>query len=106
MSTSFETLYESVLSKLIDFDLGKMDISDLCNTLKNYIRPALVDYHLRRPELNNIDMENNCFNADLTSEEIEILADFMIVHYIDSNYIRTSEIMRLTLLVSKEHTWL
>lgn len=88
MGTEYSVLYDSVLSKIKDYSFMRLDVSIINDILFDYIRPAIVRFRSCKQDLGNRDDITQKFNVILTDSEIEILSDFMVVEYIDSNYIR------------------
>lgn len=84
MATPYQKVYDSFLAKVKEdewTDLSEIDyyIEDWCTLLHS----ALAFFKFPRFDT-TLDDENNCFpNADLTSEEIEILANLMKQEWLD-----------------------
>lgn len=94
MNTQYQVLYDSVLSKIKDYDFFKLSESQVNEILFDYIRPAIVRFTSCKNDLSDRDDVEQCFNFELTDNEIEILSDFMVVEYIDANYIRVPSAMK------------
>lgn len=92
MGTPYSALYQSVLSKLKDYAFADMTDEEIYAVLKEYIRPAAVRFstcaRLER------DDAAAAFAAMLSDDEIEILSLFMVVEYLDANFIRVPAMMR------------
>lgn len=95
--TPYKILYDSVLSKIKDYDFLNLDESQVYSILLDYIRPAVVKFRPCKQDLSNRDDLLEVFNIALTDDEIEILSDFMVVEYLDSNYIRVPAAMKQVL---------
>ena len=95
MSTSFTVIYESVLSKIKDYQLADLEEEDVYNILSDYLRPAIVSFRICKQDLTDRDSES--FACNLTDTEIEILANYMVINYLDSNYIRVPRALKQTL---------
>lgn len=85
-ATPYTVLYDSVLSKIKDYDFLNLDQYDIYEVLRDYVRPAIVSFRICKVDLSDRDEEG--FNVELNDTEIEILANYMVVNYLDSNYIR------------------
>ena len=97
MGTEYSVLYDSVLSKIKDYDFLKLDESQVYTILFDYIRPAVVRFRSCKQDLSNRDDEAGVFNVSLTDPEIEILSNYMVVEYLDANYIRVPTAMKQVL---------
>lgn len=86
--TPYTDLYASVLSKIRDYDFVKLDEEHIYEVLSDYVRPAIVSFRGCKQDLSDRDDDAGEFNIDLTDTEIEILANYMVICYLDSNYIR------------------
>lgn len=97
MATSYKVLYENVLSKIKDYDFLNMWEDDIYSVLHDYIRPAVVSFRICKVDLSDRDEETEEFNVDLNDTEIEILSNYMVINYLDSNYIRVPLALKQTL---------
>lgn len=95
MATPYTILYDSVLDKIRDYVFINLEQDDVYSVLQEYIRPAIVKFEECRSDLSDRDSEE--FNIDLTDVEIEILSNFMVVEYLDANYIRIPTMLKSTL---------
>jgi hypothetical protein len=95
MGTSFTELYESVLSKIRDYDFLNLEQSDIYEVLSDYVRPAIASFHVCRQDLSK--RNETGFECTLTDMEIEILSNYMVIAYLDSNYIRVPMALKLSL---------
>ena len=97
MATSYELIYENVLPKFKDYDIPVMSVNEVKEMMHDYLRPAIVSFHVCNTDLSDRDDELDQFNQDLTDDEIEILSNYMLLSYLDSNYIRVPSILKATL---------
>lgn len=95
MGTPYTVLYDSVLSKIKDFDFLNLEEQDIYSILFDYIRPAIVSFRICKVDLT--DRDDKSFGIDLNDTEIEILANYMTINYLDSNYIRVPLALKQTL---------
>ena len=95
MGTPFEELYESVLSKIRDYDFINLNEDEIYEVLSDYLRPAIASFRGCRQDLSQ--RNDSQFEAKLTDTEIEILSNYMVISYIDSNYIRVPLALKQTL---------
>lgn len=96
-TTPYQVLLDSVLSKIKDYDFLNLSEQQVYGILSDYIRPAIVRFRSCKQNLKERDDFLQCFNCELTDEEIEILSDFMVIEYLDSNYIRVPAAMKQVL---------
>ena len=85
-ATPYTVLYDSVLSKIKDYDFLNLNQYDIYDVLRDYVRPAIVSFRICKVDLSDRDDEG--FNVKLNDTEIEILSNYMVINYLDSNYIR------------------
>lgn len=95
MGTSFTELYESVLSKIKDYDFLNLKESEIYEVLSDYLRPAIAAFRGCRQDLSQRNKVK--FKCKLTDTEIEILSNYMVISYLDSNYIRVPLALKQTL---------
>lgn len=95
--TSFEKLYENLLPKFKNFDIPLLDEQEVKELLHDYLVPAIAKFHICRTDLHNRDDVAERFNEDLTDEEIEILSNYMLIGYVDSEYIQTPTLLKVNL---------
>lgn len=93
-TTPYSILYDSVLSKVKDYDFLSLTESEVHEIMFDYIRPAIVKFKSCKQDLKNRDDLCGYFKFELTDDEIEILSDFMVVVYLDANYIRVPAAMK------------
>ena len=97
MATPYEKIYENLLPKFRDYEIPLMTEDEVKDLLNDYIPPAISRFHVCEIDLTDIDEEQECFNSDLSENEIEILSNFVLLEYLDSNYVRTPTMLKATL---------
>lgn len=95
MGTEYRTLYDGVLAKIKDYDFFKLSEDEVYAVLQDYIRPAVVRFQSCKKDLSLRGADG--FEEELSDVEVEILCDFMVVEYLDSNYIRSQAAMKQVL---------
>lgn len=95
MGTPYTILYESVLSKIKDYDFLNLEEQEIYDILSDYVRPAIVSFRICKVDLS--DRNEIEFNTKLNDTEIEILSNYMVINYLDSNYIRVPLALKQTL---------
>ena len=95
MGTPYTVLYESVLSKIKDYDFVNLEEQDIYAILSDYVRPAIVSFCICKVDLSK--RNDTGFDEVLNDTEIEILSNYMVINYLDSNYIRVPLALKQTL---------
>lgn len=97
MSTPYEKIYENALSKFRSYEIPQMSDEEAKDFLKGFLIPAISEFHVCRKDLSDRDEESECFNADLSDIEIDILGGFMVHKYIEATYINTPTLLKVNL---------
>lgn len=97
MATSYEKLYENLLPKFRSYEIPLMSTEEVKDYLHDFIIPAVSRFHVCRKNLEDRDDILQRFNSDLSDIEIEILSNYLLIEYIDSEYIRTPSLLKVQL---------
>lgn len=97
MATSYEKLYENLLPKFRSYEIPLMSTEEVKDYLHDFLIPAVSRFHVCRRDLNDRDDIIQQFNMDLSDIEIEILSNYLLIEYIDSEYIRTPTLLKVQL---------
>lgn len=97
MATSYEKIYENLLPKFRSYEIPLMSTEEVKDFLHDYLIPATSRFHVCRKDLTNRDDILQRFNVDLSDIEIEILSNYLLIEYIDSEYIRTPTVLKIHL---------
>lgn len=97
MATPYTTIYDNVLPKFKDFDIPLMTSDEVYEMLHEHLRPAIVAFHICKKSLSDRDETLEQFNVDLDDNEIEILSNFLLISFVDSNYIRVPTVLKFSL---------
>ena len=97
MATSYEQLYENLLPKFRSYEIPLMSTEEVKDYLHDFLIPAISRFHVCRKDLNNRDDILQRFNVELSDIEIEILSNYMLIEYIDSEYVRTPSLLKVQL---------
>lgn len=95
--TPYNKLYANLLPKFKNYDIPLMNIEEIEDMLKDYLVPAIARFHVCLKDLSDRNDDDGVFNVDLDDNEIEILSNYMLIEFIDSNYIRVPSILKATL---------
>lgn len=83
MATKLEVIYESALGKMTEDDWGEdIDFSIIESDLLNILKAAIPYFKRPRNSL-TINVEEGVIESDLTIREIEIIATYMSVIWLD-----------------------
>lgn len=94
--TAYEDIFKYFYSKVKDYDFVDLDDDDLEDILTSYLRSSIVRFRSCRKDLSDRDDETKEFNITLADEEIEILANLMIVEWLNPQ-LQTTELIRQSL---------
>ena len=97
MATPYEKLYENLLSKFRSYEIPLMTVEDVKDYLHDFLIPAISKFHVCRKDLNDRDDILQRFNVELSDTEVEILSNYMLIEYIDSEYVRTPSLLKVQL---------
>ena len=97
MSTSYEKIYENLLPKFRSYEIPLMSTEEVKDFLHDYLVPAISRFHVCRKNLNDRDDILQRFNVRLSDIEIEILSNYLLIEYIDSEYIRVPSLLKVHL---------
>lgn len=97
MATPYEKIYENLLPKFRSYEIPLMSTEEVKDFLHDYLIPAISRFHVCRKNLNDRDDIVQRFNVDLSDVEIEILSNYLLIEYMDSEYIRTPSLLKVQL---------
>jgi len=97
MPTPYEKIYENLLPKFRDYDIPIMSVDEVKDYLHDYLVPAISRFHVCRKDLNDRNDLLERFNCELSDIEVEILSNYALLEYIDSNYVRTPTLLKVNL---------
>lgn len=97
MATSYEKIYENLLPKFRSYEIPLMSTEEVKDCLHDFLIPAISRFHVCRKNLDNRDDILQRFNVELSDIEIEILSNYMLIEYIDSEYVRTPSLLKVQL---------
>ena len=97
MATPYEKLYENLLPKFRSYEIPLMTTEEVKDYLHDFLIPAISRFHVCRKDLSNRDDIVQRFNVDLSDIEVEILSNYLLIEYIDSEYIRVPSLLKVQL---------
>jgi len=93
-TTSYDLIYDRFLSKITDYELAELISADLEVNLLKYLKGAIVDFKYCIINLSDRNDANKLFNIGLTESEQEIIAKFMVVHWVTPHILRLENIIQ------------
>lgn len=97
MYTPYEKIYDNLLPKFRSYEIPLMTVEEVKDYLHDFLIPAISRFHVCRKDLNDRDDIVQRFNVELSDIEIEILSNYLLIEYIDSEYIRTPSLLKVQL---------
>lgn len=97
MPTLYEEIYENLLPKFRSYEIPLMTTEEVKDYLHDFLIPAISRFHVCRKNLNDRDDYLQRFNVELSDIEIEILSNYLLLEYIDSTYVRTQTLLKVSL---------
>jgi hypothetical protein len=97
MHTPYEKIYDNLLPKFRSYEIPLMTVEEVKDCLHDYLIPAISRFHVCRKDLNDRDDIVQRFNVELSDIEIEILSNYLLIEYTDSEYIRTPSLLKVQL---------
>lgn len=103
-NTTYKELADAVFDKIKDVDFANMDEETAYEIVVGYMRPAIVAFQSATQDLSDRDDELAEFNFKLTDVTFVILVNYMIIEWLTSNYILTSNALKSRLSSSDFHS--
>jgi hypothetical protein len=94
MATPYEKIYDNLLPKFRSYEIPLMSADEVKDWLHDFLVPAISRFHVCRKNLDDRDDIVQRFNVDLSDIEIEILSNYLLIEYMDSEYIRTPSLLK------------
>lgn len=83
MRTSFDKVYNFFFSKITDDMYMELDLEQTKALVQDLLINAIPWFEFPRVNINEYDLEEKYFNVKLTNEEMNILATYMVVGWLD-----------------------
>lgn len=104
-NTTYRELADAVFLKIKDHSFCEMSEDIAYEIVIGYMRPAIVAFQsCVSQDLSDRDDELAEFNFKLTDANFVILVNYMVLEWLDSNYIRTSAALKARLSSSDFHS--
>jgi hypothetical protein len=96
MSTPYSDLYSRFTNKITDYNFDGLSQSEAEDIFLGYLKSAIPKFFKCKQDLTDRDDTLGQFNIDLTEIEQEILANLMVIEWINTK-INHSELLEQTL---------
>ena len=93
-NTKYKELEDAVFNKIKDLDLAQLPEETAYRIVRTYLRPAIVTFKQCKQDLSDRDDELEEFNFRLTDNNFIILVNNMVIEWLTSNYILTSNALK------------
>ena len=103
-NTTYKELADAVFLKIKDHSFCEMSEDIAYEIVIGYMKPAIVSYQSATEDLSDRDDELAEFNFKLSDTTFVILVNYMVLEWLDSNYIRTSSALKSRLSSSDFHS--
>lgn len=81
--TSYDTIFKRFLNKITDYDLPSLPEEDLNDMMCEWLSSAIANFTRCKSDLSKRDDKTKSFDVDLSAYEIETLALYMVVAWLD-----------------------
>lgn len=92
MSTNYDLIYDRFLSKITDYELAVLVSEEVSDNIEKFLKSAISDFKYCVIERLLRDDLNKTFINTLSDLEQEILAKFMLVHWVTPHILRLENI--------------
>lgn len=103
-NTTYKELADAVFLKIKDHSFCEISEDIAYEIVIGYMKPAIVAFQSATEDLSDRDDELAEFNFKLNDTTFVILANYMVLEWLDSNYIRTSSALKSRLSSSDFHS--
>ena len=103
-NTTYKELADAVFLKIKDHSFCEMSEDIAYEIVIGYMKTAIVAYQSATEDLSDRDDELAEFNFKLSDTTFVILVNYMVLEWLDSNYIRTSSALKARLSSSDFHS--
>ena len=103
-NTTYRELADAVFNKIKDVDFASIDEEIAYQIVIGYMRPAIVAYQSAKQDLSDRDNVLEQFNYTLKDETFVILVNYMVIEWLNANFILTSSALKTRLSSSDFHS--
>ena len=102
-NTTYKELADAVFNKIKDLDFVSMSEEIAYEIVIGYMKSAIVKFENCKQDLSDRDDVLAEYNFKLTDETFVILVNYMVIEWLDSNFILTSNALKTRLSSSDFH---
>ena len=103
-NTTYRELADAVFDKIKDIDFASIDEEIAYQIVIGYMRPAIVAFQSVKQNLSDRDDELEQFNFTLRDDTFIILVNYMVIEWLNANFILTSTALKVRLSTSDFHS--
>ena len=103
-NTTYKELADAVFNKIKDVDFASIDEEIAYQIVIGYMSPAIVSYQSAKQDLSDRDDELEQFNFVLKDDTFIILVTYLVIEWLNSNFILTSSALKTRLSSSDFHS--
>lgn len=103
-NTTYRELADALFNKIKDVGFANIDEEIAYQIVIGYMRPAIVAFQSAKQNLSDRDDEFEQFNFVLTDETFIILVNYMVIEWLNANYILTSTALKSRLSTADFHS--
>ena len=103
-NTTYRELADAVFLKIKDHSFCEMSEDIAYEIVIGYMRPAIVAFQSAKQDLSDRDDMLQEFNCVLSDETFVLLVNYMVLEWLDANYIKTSVALKSRLSSSDFHS--
>lgn len=103
-NTTYKEVADAVFDKIKDIDFANMNEDIAYQIVIGYMRSAIVSFESAKQDLSDRDDEFKQFNIKLSDESFVILVNYMIIEWLTSNFILTTNALKTRLSSSDFHS--
>ena len=103
-NTTYKELADAVFDKIKDMDFANIDEEIAYQIVIGYMRPAIVAFESAKQDLSDRDDELAQFNFTLRDDTFIILVNYMVIEWLNANFILTSTALKSRLSTSDFHS--
>lgn len=102
-NTTYRELADAVFLKIKDHSFCEMSEDIAYEIVIGYMRPAIVAFQSAKQDLSDRDDILQEFGFSLSDETFVLLVNYMVLEWLDANYIKTSAALKSRLSSSDFH---
>lgn len=102
-TTQYQEIVDIFFNKIKDYDLANMDENVATEIAIGYIDSACSQFQSCTQNLDDRDDELAQFGTKLSNTNKQMLCNYMVIEYLDSNYLKTAQALKARLSTSDFH---